>query len=521
LEGIGEEKLPAGLRFDMNNSRLMLIINQVLFIGGLTFIRLRRTLGMDNHPWIILLSLIPFWFVIVNNHLPEIKNPTKIPQSIVQVFIQIFILFNIFGVLTIISAVFVKAFIEQESIFYYILALIILSATGFGCIKGILAYRKLIQLDKSVVLSGCIYFGLVLISIFRTSVQRPFLLLFVYQSITILIFALSANYIFSKSNLRFTRYVVYGVIFYLAANVLLLAIGFTNQTENYLRSYDAVMLGLLGFDSIRVYYPLAEGINAFGMVGGSGIGLSLAYVINLIKNQSRNYWLWGLGLFGVAVGIWIALTTDSRGGLLFGFASAVLLLIPTKFLNNIMIWVLLLIQPLFIFTGGGFLQKIRFLTPLMRSGSDALSGRGLIWRSALEYLSNFEWIHIIGYGLFGQSASGVVEGYKHIFESYVNTDVIPLHSFFLQTIFDLGYLGLMASVLFFYFLGRSLIKNLRTEPLDQDMLLAFSLFIYILLIGSVSIIPAFYAREMFFLFIFLWVAVGAKPGRVLGIDKPI
>ena len=479
MEETSDDKLPADRRFDMGNSRIKLILNQVLIVGGLTFIRLRRTMGMDNHPWIILLSLIPFWFVIVNNHFPEIKNPTKIPQFIVQLFIQIFILFNIVGVLTIISAVFVKAFIEQESFFYYILALIILAACVFGCIKGLLAYSKLIKLDRSVVLSGCIYFGLVLISIIRISMQRPFLLLFVYQFITILIFALSTYYIFRKNNLRFLRYVVCGVIFYLASNVLLQAIGFTNQTENYLRSYNAVMLGVLGFDSYRVYYPLAEGINAFGMVGGSGIGLSLAFVIHLLKKQSRNYWLWMLVLSGIAVGVWIVLTTDSRGGLLFGFASAALLLIPVRYLNNVMIWILLLVQPLFIFTGGGFLNKIRFLTPFMRSGSDALSGRGLIWRSAFEHLSNFEWTQIIGYGLFGQSASGVVKSYQHLFESYVNTDVIPLHSFYLQTIFDIGYLGLLTAILFLYFMGRSLIKAQKIEPLDEDIFLASSLFIFI------------------------------------------
>jgi hypothetical protein len=98
------------------------LLNKTLLVIGLTFIRLPRVFGLDSNPWILLLTLIPFWFVIVNNHLPEFKNPTRIPRIIILVGYQIFLLFNIAGLLTLISAIFVKAFIEPASTAYLVLA---------------------------------------------------------------------------------------------------------------------------------------------------------------------------------------------------------------------------------------------------------------------------------------------------------------------------------------------------------------------------------------------------------------
>ena len=486
------------------------LLNKTLLVVGLTFIRLPRVFGLDANPWILLLTLIPFWFVIINNHLPEIKNTTRIPRIVILSGYQILLLFNIAGLLTLISAIFVKAFIEPASTAYLVLAISICFIGVFFFLKTALFMFRQIDFDRTTAILGFSYFLLVIVAIFRASLLKPYLLLFIYQLITFLIFGMSAKCVLKDNKQHYFKYVFYGLILYLGINVLFQVIGLSNQSENYLRAYDAVMLSFFGIHSYRIYYPMSEGINAFGMVGGAGFAISAAALIDVIKKRSKDILDWVLTCLGIGISLFIILTADSRGALLFVLLTAGITILLPKVANQALVGLLMLINPVVLFLKGDFLQELKFLSPLIRSNTGVLSGRAVIWQSAINQLLEFNWIHLVGYGLFGQQTAGVVSAYKDLFVSYINTNEISLHNFSLQTIYDLGYLGVVIALLVFFFMSKNLIKQIKSNPGNREKVQAFSLMVYILLIGSVSVIPSFYARELFFVFIFVWLTAGSN-----------
>jgi len=484
------------------------LLNKTLLVIGLTLIRLPRIFDLDNNPWVLLLTLIPFWFVVINNHLPEINYPTRIPRIIILYVFQIFLLFNIAGLLTVVSAIFGKAFIEPRSTIYLILAISICLISVFFFLKAVTSMFKDIDFNRTNAILGLSYFLLIIVAIFRTSLQNPYLLLFVYQLITFLIFGLSAKCALNDDRQQYFKYVFYGLILYLGVNVLLQLFGFTNPTENYLRDYDAVMLSFLGINSSRIYFPLSEGINAFGMVGGAGLVISAAAFMDVVKKRSQDILDWVLTCFGIGISLLIILTMDSRGALLFAMFTVGITLILPKFANQTLVGLLMLIQPAVLFLQGNFLQKLKILAPFIRSNSDILSGRAAIWQSAIKPLLEFKRIHLVGYGLFGQQISGIVSAYNALFSSYVHTDKIPLHNFSLQTIYDQGYIGLLITFMMLFFVGKNLVMQIKSNPTKRESVQTFSLMVYILLIGSVSVIPSFYSQELFFVFIFVWLSAG-------------
>lgn len=369
---------------------------------------------------------------------------------------------------------------------------------------------KEINFDRATAFLGFSYFLLIIVAIFRTSLQKPYLLLFIYQLITFLIFGLSAKCVLKENKHHYFKYVFYGLILYLGVNVIFQLIGFSNPTENYLKDYDAVILSFFGISSSRIYYPLSEGINAFGMVGGAGFVISAAALIDVMKKRSKDMLDWLIACLGIGISFFIIITTDSRGALLFALFTAGITLLLPKIANQALVGLLMLIQPIVLFLDGNFLQKFKFLAPLSRSNSDILSGRAVIWRNAIEQLLEFKWIHLAGYGLHGQEISGIVSTYKDLFVSYVNKNAIPLHNFSLQTIYDQGYFGLLTAFLMLFFVGKNLTKQIKSNPANRERVQAFSMMVYILLIGSVSVIPSFYERELFFVFIFVWLTAGSK-----------
>lgn len=489
------------------------LLNKTLLVIGLTFIRLPRTLGLDGNPWVLIIILMPFWFAIINNHLPEIKIPPGVPKYVSWILLQILLLFNIAGFLIIVSAVFVKAFTEQASIGYLVLTIVILILIVTISIYGILLLIRGAYFEQRILIVGLLYFLVSLVGIFRASIQTPFLLLNIYQIITILIFGLSAKKTLNSKPQLFMRYVFTGLVFYLGANVLFHLVGMENQTEIYLKNFDSVMLSMIGIETSRVYYPLSEGINHFGLLGGAGFVMSAAMGISNLKNRSKDIRSWIITILGAILSFYIIITTDSRGALLFAILTTGLIVFGRLFGNKVIFWVCFLAQPAALLAREKIIRNLTFLTPLIRSNSDALSGRGVIWQAGIEQLSTFKWIHLIGYGLSGQTVSGVVEKYNHLFISYINMNRISLHHFGLQTIYDFGYLGLLLAYSVMFLMGLTLIRQIKVSSEKQEALLAFVFLLYVLLAGSVSTIPAYYAREMFFVFILTWVAAGMSPGE--------
>ena len=76
-----------------------LALNKILLVAGLTITRLPRVFGLDNVAWIILLTLVPFWYVILENQIPEIGKESSPGSRYIRLFIQLISLVIIAGII--------------------------------------------------------------------------------------------------------------------------------------------------------------------------------------------------------------------------------------------------------------------------------------------------------------------------------------------------------------------------------------------------------------------------------------
>jgi hypothetical protein len=71
----------------------------------------------------------------------------------------------------------------------------------------------------------------------------------------------------------------------------------------------------------------------------------------------------------------------------------------------------------------------------------SLSNREAIWRAVLGELRAFQPVHLVGFGAYGQVASGLSAAYAPYFSAYVYASLASAHNAFLQTVLEIGYLG--------------------------------------------------------------------------------
>lgn len=232
-----------------------------------------------------------------------------------------------------------------------------------------------------------------------------------------------------------------GLLAYLLANVVLHAIGIEHSETLYRRAFPASMLGLLGLRTSAVLFPMAGGINAFGTVAGAAAAMS--GVVLARRHTDRQVLV--LSAAGVMIGILVLILTDARASLMWGLASvlAVTWAWPRR-TGRLQVLMLLpfLAPPLLV----GVFRAVpatwwedgwAALRPLL-----SISNRDVIWGAALNELRAFRPVHLVGFGAFGQLASGLSSTYAGLFSSYVHAGIAGAHNAVLQQVLEAGYLGL-------------------------------------------------------------------------------
>ncbi len=478
-----------------------------MVLGGLILLRLPRLLGVEVYVWAVMLPLLPFWFSIVMNEFGHLLHRRQAKSRLMQgVYTGLFSI-NFIGGLFILYTALVYSLFSDSTWFILLGSLLLLGALyllyRFG--RGLLEDK---DVHPVVFLIGVSAFLLMVVSVFRTASLNPVYFLTVIDLMTLLIFGISFRKKFNdeRDESRFLLCWIAGMNGYLILNLVLYLVGVANPEANYLRAYEAVMLGMLGIDTSRIYFPMAEGINAYGIFAGSVLAVNAVYLWakrGQIKDQKGWFAFLFIGAVSAAVSV---IGADSRSALLFAGVITGLLLWQKPAWYPYFAGGFLLVQ------AGGLLSRkmlsgLDFAGRLLRQGTDVLSGRPFIWQQALDQLGDFNWNHLIGYGMFGQTISGVVNEYQHLFKSYLNKDQIPLHSFILQTIFDLGYLGLLVMAVFLVAMVIVFSKKITAFPkISAEYQAAVGFLLYCLLMGSVSGVPSIYAPEIFFLFIMAWVS---------------
>jgi O-antigen ligase len=76
------------------------------------------------------------------------------------------------------------------------------------------------------------------------------------------------------------------------------------------------------------------------------------------------------------------------------------------------------------------------------------TGRSKIWSIVVQFLSHPHAEDLIGYGAYGQVRSGVGYQYAYLFSYTEHPEFANVHSVALQTILDMGYIGLALFLIF-------------------------------------------------------------------------
>ena len=235
-----------------------------------------------------------------------------------------------------------------------------------------------------------------------------------------------------KDFLQLIKAAFYAFGLFVIVNLCLYLIGVNPNNNIYLINYPAQMLSLINIKFSRVLFPMASGINSYGiMVGVTMVGLAM-----LLKQKSSNFEKTAVILFILSCLVSILLT-DSRGALVFGLLTLVIMNLPWKFfrvarwipfLVSISAITLFTISPQFLQGPLSYLNRssmrdeslqitgeITECKVLLDSTNGVLSNRPIIWHIGIEEIRLFKPIHLVGYGFRGQVVSNVSTQYSCLF----------------------------------------------------------------------------------------------------------
>ncbi len=237
---------------------------------------------------------------------------------------------------------------------------------------------------------------------------------------------------------------------FVSINLSLYVVGFkfpSSQVETNVNNGPAQLLSLLGIHTSRTNtLPLSPGLN------GSGEAAVLALVICMVLAYRDRGWLRRVCLAGVAVSLISVLLTDSRGPLAYGLLALLIFVFLPKLAKRAVAFVpmLLPIWPAIILFVAGHLGSLsqKLNRGPGRGSFETATGRSEIWAIVVKFLSHPHFEDLIGYGAYGQIRSGVGFKYAYLFSYSVHPEFNSAHNIALQTILDMGYIGLGLFLIF-------------------------------------------------------------------------
>jgi O-antigen ligase len=286
--------------------------------------------------------------------------------------------------------------------------------------------------------------------------------------------------------------------FFAAVDVLGNAAKATSVGESVLLS------SLFGWHIERVNFPLVTGINSFGSFAGAFTLTALLAALKL--NTYRNK---GIAVMFCALGLTCLALIDTRSALAIILVVLLLLVAPLygskiSFLKYTV--VLGSVVPILVFLNMDWFNGNLFLEGFSRGDGDLKTGnnRVFIWISCVAEIARFKWEHLIGFGEYGQTGSGVSNGWANIFELFANANLITTHNLVLQSFFDTGYVGVLIYVLLFFKLFNTLNRQYKSSG-DSRLLLPVGFLCFFILVGGTEAPQTHYATLHYLVFVIVYV----------------
>lgn len=268
-----------------------------------------------------------------------------------------------------------------------------------------------------------------------------------------------------------------------------------------LGSQPSILFSLIGINRFRTLFPTIEGFNMMGAVCGA----ALVVGVLILTSRRFKFFLRSFGLVTIVIALYGLLLSDSR----FATMSALLVLIivkafPKQMLRRLSIaFILAPLLPLLLLAIANLISRISFILSIARSSTDiyTFNSRAYAWQGVIDWLSYFSEEQLIGYGTYGQLASGVTRFYSQ----YFAVDNPSLHNFSFQYIFDIGYIGLAVFLLLYIRLLFNLFANNKSELHDIDMIFGALLWFF-MISSTLEVALTVYFQEIFALFLLITAA---------------
>lgn len=244
----------------------------------------------------------------------------------------------------------------------------------------------------------------------------------------------------------------------------------------------ATMLGLLGLESNRVLFPLANGVTGIGPIAAMALGLSATLAL---RGEQRK-----LALVAALLALYVILAIDSRGALLFGLLAFTLVAVAPRGRKHRLGWVAIALPALpvvlvLVLTG---VAESDVGTELDRGGIANLNtatGRTVVWEEVIDVFDRPSADHLFGYGQSGQIVSGASVGYAYLVTDSPEPLAHTAHSVILQTLLDLGWVGLLC----FLALAAMVLTRLGRRAGDPRYAALLAATLSLLLLGIVQATP--------------------------------
>ncbi|MGA0608367.1 O-antigen ligase family protein [Phenylobacterium sp. VNQ135] len=275
-----------------------------------------------------------------------------------------------------------------------------------------------------------------------------------------------------------------------------------------LQSSVSQILSLVGLSQRRLTVTLAvTGANTIGIVSAASSFLALHVAIAYPKLRWVFVPVSGISLFALIL-------TDARGPLLvlllamgcYALMSRRALALVAASAVAFAPFSALALNALL--AGPGSLAAESITRSTTRAGElGAGTGRPIIWEAGFRWVETLRPEQMFGSGLFGHVSNGVFRDFLWIFDG--RTLSTSMHNYALQMIMDVGYFGLLASLVMLLATFGVLARSSAVEPQNAKGIMAFLLLIQ--LCGYTEVVGGPYHFEVYIMLLGVVSAVAALP----------
>lgn len=381
-----------------------------------------------------------------------------------------------------------------------------------------LKYRKknrIIYNNDALSFLGFVF--LIILSYFRTCQPLVTYTTTIFRSLQLIFFIFYThvfiNYIYEKKQ-NYTHVVFIVSSIFIVINLFLFALNITffNPYTNKFYIGESVMYNtFFGVNIDRVVFPLVSGFNEYGVYAGAILTFGFIYLFSGIKNIYKTITLVFIILSFVTI-----LYTDNRGALACSLVSIITVLFlryfrrinylkSFVFIFPFIPYILLIVLPI--------IGNYQIIVDVSRSSSEVESAnaRQIIWAYAANELIAFKYIHLVGWGDYGQFGSGASSGWADMLDTFENSQYTSAHNFVLQMIFDIGYIGVGVFLVMFYRMINICTKIYKNNY-NKSMLGYFAVLMYMLFAGSLESLYVF--KAFFILMIYFFTVIFTLGNRI-------